>query len=900
MKKPTLFTIAIWLICVTVSAQIINVPADQASIQAGINAATDGDTVLVAPGTYYENINFMGKAITVASHFIMDDNIPQNESLVAHWLFNGNGNDASGNGHNGTASAGHPNWGGGMPKLAEDRHGNADYCYKFTDGANFAVPNDPAFIPPDLTISVWMKLQETWAHNYFISNDIWHSWKFQVQEANKPFFTAHILKDDGSGEETWIDKDSSFEWLEIDTWHHVVLTYTSGKMIFYIDGENVQEWDDFPTGTLIPPHAGIDLCIGQALATDDFDDDEHEWKEWLGYFKGYLDDMRFYNVILTDAEVKDLYDYEKDNTITDPDYVSTTIIDGGQAKRSDSASVVSFISGEDTTSVLCGFTITNGSGTLITNFPPNISRIAGGIFLYESGASILHNLITNNSLTLTNVENGVNCWGAGVGAYSEETSSWVIFENNRVINNILTSDTRWSGGSGCTFVCNSIVFNNDFINNRVINIGTGTDHRGYGAGLEVYSHDYPEFSSSIIGNVFSGNSIESPVHGWGAGASAENMVIVVRNNTFADNKVEVPEMSGSTWTGGAGLSYFLPVSGSIIENNFFYGNTVKTMNNNGKGGGMQIQGFSNNTVTYVSNNIFMNDTATSGGGMYTKDVRLHLQNNVFVKNYAQQNGGGAYIWGDYNYPGRKTAWVVNNSFSENEAANYGGAINFMEVNSLAFNNIFWNNIANTGNEIRQGAFGELEIAYSVIDTSKILGDFIDGGGNINEDPLFDNPDSLTIQPSSPCVDAGANVYVFDGDSIFCPPGDLINHIRPWDGNEDGDTITDIGAYESDSYIYVWIEQLAADNDEENLEAMSYPNPASDQVRISYYLPSSAMVSIEIFNASGKRIYLLTDEFKQEGRHSVGFDTRSLKQGLYFYRLKADKEVAVGKVVIAHQ
>jgi hypothetical protein len=46
---------------------IINVPADQAKIQAAINAASNGDTVLVAPGTYPENINFGGKAITVTS-----------------------------------------------------------------------------------------------------------------------------------------------------------------------------------------------------------------------------------------------------------------------------------------------------------------------------------------------------------------------------------------------------------------------------------------------------------------------------------------------------------------------------------------------------------------------------------------------------------------------------------------------------------------------------------------------------------------------------------------------------------------------------------------------------------------------------------------------------------------
>ncbi len=63
----------------------IKVPEDFASIQAAINAANDGQTIIVSPGTYKENLNFNGK-----KNLTLVSTNPLDETVVASTIINGN------------------------------------------------------------------------------------------------------------------------------------------------------------------------------------------------------------------------------------------------------------------------------------------------------------------------------------------------------------------------------------------------------------------------------------------------------------------------------------------------------------------------------------------------------------------------------------------------------------------------------------------------------------------------------------------------------------------------------------------------------------------------------------------------------------------------------------------
>ena len=133
-------------------------------------------------------------------------------------------------------------------------------------------------------------------------------------------------------------------------------------------------------------------------------------------------------------------------------HIENTIIDGSNPSHPDTGSVVLFVSGEDTNSVLCGFTITGGTGTNLFFNGAN-RNIGGGICIVNSSVTIKNNIVEFNVL---DHPGDVLIDGGGICALSEDSSNYII-ENNVIRNNSINSvsTTYVCQGAATDSACNA-------------------------------------------------------------------------------------------------------------------------------------------------------------------------------------------------------------------------------------------------------------------------------------------------------------------------------------------------------------------------------------------------------------------------------------------------------------
>jgi hypothetical protein len=199
----------------------------------------------------------------------------------------------------------------------------------------------------------------------------------------------------------------------------------------------------------------------------------------------------------------------------DTSHITNTIINGSLPSHPDTASVVTFDSSEDTTSVLCGFTITGGTGQFN---PAMTARGGGGIMVYYSGAKICNNIIENNSVTYT------IAYGGGIVVAHSTT----IIENNIIKSNTVSGDYPMGGGisvlnCGLTYIHSNKIIDNEAIGNYAS--GGGIDLNASTDELTINSN-YIKGNSTTQTNVYGGGGID--LYNWGA-------PIIVSNNLIVDN-----------------------------------------------------------------------------------------------------------------------------------------------------------------------------------------------------------------------------------------------------------------------------------------------------------------------------------------------------------------------------
>lgn len=198
-----------------------------------------------------------------------------------------------------------------MPSWTDGVKGKAIMLDK---GAHLEVPYTTAFLPQNITISVWIKPTELYEHNYIVSQNYWNGYKLQTQGGGKPFFT--FKKTDGGIIDADNETDNS---IKVNQWNHVVVSVNGAtkELKFYVDGTLTKTWtaDNKNIGPLtqtLEP-APQPFIIGGVATDAELAANFMDWTtaDNLGYFKGAIDELKIYNIALTDGQVSKLYNDEK-------------------------------------------------------------------------------------------------------------------------------------------------------------------------------------------------------------------------------------------------------------------------------------------------------------------------------------------------------------------------------------------------------------------------------------------------------------------------------------------------------------------------------------------------------------------------------------------------------------
>jgi hypothetical protein len=240
-----------------------------------VTAAKGGYT----PGSVAISVS-AGQTTTANIHlsYVAGTSLPTN-GLVAYFPFNGNANDESGHGNNLTVN---------NAILTTDRFGNANKAYSFNGiNAYLSLSSFNGINPGNSvhTISGWIYISQ-------LPPSSGRAWPLLFGNAGTNTSELWILGNEGTYAIGFYDIITFSTTATVGVWTHVCVTYDGSAIKGYINGQLVQtisasNWN----------LSGIPLTFAKAVSTYPAEK----------FFQGSMDDFRFYNRVLSDAEIQVLY-----------------------------------------------------------------------------------------------------------------------------------------------------------------------------------------------------------------------------------------------------------------------------------------------------------------------------------------------------------------------------------------------------------------------------------------------------------------------------------------------------------------------------------------------------------------------------------------------------------------
>lgn len=94
-----------------------------------------------------------------------------------------------------------------------------------------------------------------------------------------------------------------------------------------------------------------------------------------------------------------------------------------------------------------------------------------------------------------------------------------------------------------------------------------------------------------------------------------------------------------------------------------------------------------------------------------------------------------------------------------------------------------------------------------------------------------------------------------------------------------------------------VQQISSVNPEKLVLHQNYPNPFNPSTKINYEIKSAVVVTLEVFDLTGKIIETLVNDRQSEGIYEVEFDGAFLSSGIYFYKIHAGNYIETKKMII---